>query len=73
MTKTAHNQDAIDDAYIVAQREALDLLAQLTAIVEDMPAPGSDDYAIHWGHVGDMRRVSTAISEVIGALEASPA
>jgi hypothetical protein len=42
-----------EDAYIAKHAEALELLATLNRIVEDMPAPGSEE-RINWGDVGSL-------------------
>jgi hypothetical protein len=42
------------DAYVRNHAEALALLAEITEVVEDLPAPDFEGFTPHWGHVGDL-------------------
>jgi nicotinamide mononucleotide adenylyltransferase len=36
-----------------------------------MPAPGNEDQPIHWGHVGDVNRINSQLSEIVSFIEGS--
>ena len=55
---------AYENAHLVAQ----DLLERVRELLFDMPAPGSDDHPIHWGHVGDLNEVNNRLSSVVAFL-----
>jgi hypothetical protein len=40
---------------------ARDLLDRISDLLQDMPAPGDDEYPIHWGHVGDINHVNALL------------
>ena len=51
------NRDKIEDAYSTAHIRALTLLEDLHETVEDLPAPGNDEYPIDWGHIGSLNHL----------------
>lgn len=55
---------AYENARLVAQ----DLLERIRELLFDMPAPGNDDYPLHWGHVGDINEVNNRLSSVVAFL-----
>jgi len=56
---------AYENAHLVAQ----DLVERVRELLLDMPAPGNDDHPIHWGHVGDINRVSAILLEAVTFLD----
>ena len=56
---------AYENAHIVAQ----DLVQRIGELLFDLPAPGTDDPPIHWGHVGDINEVNNRLSSVVAFLE----
>lgn len=48
-------------AYAERHVQALALLAELTAMVEDLPAP--DAIKVNWGHVGSLAEVNRQLDE----------
>ncbi|WP_413431766.1 hypothetical protein [Crateriforma spongiae] len=54
----------IEDAYAVAQIRALTLLEDLRETVEDMPAPGNEEFPIDWGHVGSLNHLCEQLAEL---------
>jgi hypothetical protein len=63
-TTKPHSNAAALDAYIAAQHQARALLDTLTAQLDahqDNVAPDE----VHWGHVGDMQRISAGIQETV--------
>ena len=56
---------AYENAHLVAQ----DLLERIRELLFDMPAPGNDEYPLHWGHVGDINEVNNRLSSVVAFLE----
>jgi hypothetical protein len=55
---------AYENAHLVAQ----DLLERIRELLFDMPAPGNEEYPIHWGHVGDINEVNNRLSSVVAFL-----
>jgi hypothetical protein len=55
---------AYENAHLVAQ----DLLERIRELLFDMPAPGSEEHPIHWGHVGDLNEVNNRLSSVVAFL-----
>jgi hypothetical protein len=55
---------AYENAHLVAQ----DLLERIRELLFDMPAPGSEEHPIHWGHVGDINEVNNRLSSVVAFL-----
>ena len=55
---------AYENAHLVAQ----DLLERIRELLFDMPAPGSEEHAIDWGHVGDLNEVNNRLSSVVAFL-----
>lgn len=58
---------AYENAHLVAQ----DLIERLKELLFDMPAPGSDEHPIHWGHVGDITHVNAELSNLVAFLDGS--
>ena len=56
---------AYENAHLVAQ----DLVQRIGELLFDMPAPGDDAHPIHWGHVGDINRVSAILLEAVTFLD----
>lgn len=56
---------AYENAHLVAQ----DLLERIRELLFDMPAPGNEEYPIHWGHVGDINEVNNRLSSVVAFLD----
>lgn len=56
---------AYENAHLVAQ----DLLEHLRELLFDMPAPGTDNHPIHWGHVGNINRINTLLVEAVTFLD----
>lgn len=63
MSTIRHNQAALD-AYGAAQERARTVLAEGTRYL-DAHQDASAPEAIHWGHVGDIQRLITGLSELI--------
>ena len=58
-------EPAYENAHLVAR----DLLERIGELLQDMPAPGCDEFPIHWGHVGDISHVNELLSQVVGFLD----
>ena len=58
---TSNAEAAYENAHLVAQ----DLVQRINELLFDMPAPGNDEYPIHWGHVGDINEVNNRLMSVI--------
>ncbi|TWU62272.1 hypothetical protein [Crateriforma conspicua] len=58
------NRDRIEDAYAAAHIRALTLLEDLHQTIEDMPAPGSDEHPLDWGHVGSLNHVCEQLADL---------
>jgi len=52
---------AYENAHLVAQ----DLLECLRELLQDQPAPGNDEYPIHWGHVGNLSHINELLSQAV--------
>lgn len=61
-TKQKLNAEAAyENAHLVSQ----DLVARISELLSDLPAPGNDERPIHWGHVGDLNEINHRLSAVI--------
>jgi len=58
-------------AYVEAHERARELLARIGELLSDMPAPGDDEHAIDWSHVGSMGHVNELLSQVVAFLDGS--
>jgi hypothetical protein len=58
-----------DEAYADARAEALDLIAQIGDLLQDLPAPGNDDHPIHQGHVDTLNEVNHRLGMVLSFLK----
>jgi len=56
---------AYENAHLVAQ----DLVQRIGELLFDMPAPGTEEHPVDWGHVGALNEVNNRLSSVIGLLE----
>ena len=56
---------AYENAHLVAQ----DLVQRIGELLFELPAPGNDEYPIHWGHVGSLNEVNSRLSSVVAFLE----
>lgn len=65
MTKASKINAA--NEYAAQHADAVELLASLQAMVQDLPA--SDGSPIHWGHVGNIGYVNAKLKEVAAFLE----
>jgi hypothetical protein len=68
MIKTAKPKLAAEAAYENAHLVAQDLVARISEMLFEMPAPGYDSRPIHWGHVGDVNEINHRLSEVIASM-----
>ena len=57
-------RDKIENAYAAAHIRALTFLKNLHETVEDLPAPGIDEHAIDWGHVGSLNHLCEQLAEL---------
>jgi len=48
-----------------AYARAMRALAAVQSLIHDQPAP-EGEIEIHWGHVGDMQRITAALEEIVG-------
>ena len=62
-------EPAYENLHIVAQ----DLLVRIGELLQDLPAPGNDEYPIHWAHVGSLTEVTHRLSRVVAFLEGTEA
>ncbi len=67
MTRTTQNTAALN-AYITAQQQAQDLLAQLAQKL-DAHQDGLHTDEIHWGHVGDINAIIQQLQQAVGETE----
>ncbi|QDV62615.1 hypothetical protein [Crateriforma conspicua] len=58
------HRDKLEDAYVAAHIRALTLLEDLHQTIEDLPAPGSDDYPLDWGHVGSLNHLCEQLADL---------
>ncbi|MBB3205561.1 4'-phosphopantetheinyl transferase EntD [Rhodopirellula rubra] len=58
------NRDKMENAYAAAHIRALTLLEDLHETVEDMPAPGNEEFPIDWGHVGSLNHLCEQLAEL---------
>lgn len=58
--QTPDPEVAYENAHMVAH----ELLARISKLLGDLPAPGSD-YPISWGQVGDLREINSRLREVV--------
>lgn len=63
--RTTHQQTpdpgvAYENAHMVAH----ELVARISELIGDLPAPGSD-HAINWGQVGDLREINGRLRELV--------
>jgi hypothetical protein len=56
-------------AYEHAHLVVHDLLARIGELLFDLPAPGNDEFPIHWGHVGQIIEVNRRLSAVAAFLD----
>lgn len=66
-TRTAAQQEAIDEAYALVYLEATEMAKRLVARLADMPAPemGVD---VDWGHVGLLQYIRKETEALIETL-----
>lgn len=56
---------AYENAHLVAQ----DLTERIKELLFDLPAPGSDERPVNWGHVGSVNEVNRRLSAVVAFLD----
>ena len=57
-----------ESAYEAAHGDARDLLARIEELLCDMPAPGSEEFAIDWANVGTFNEVNRRLGEITAFL-----
>lgn len=60
-TQRLQAEPAYESAHLIAR----DLVTRIEELLQDQPAPGTEDVRIHWGHVGDMMHVNAQLAEVV--------
>ena len=58
-------------AYVKAHDRARELLACIGELLSETIAPGDDEHAIAWSHVGTMGHVNELLSQVVAFLGGS--
>jgi hypothetical protein len=55
--------DNVQIAYAAAYERVQAAIMKLNEAIHDMPAPGSDDGNLDWGHVGTMNKIAADIED----------
>ena len=53
-----------EKSYLKAYNRAMAALRAVENLIHDQPAP-EGDIQIHWGHVGDMNRIASALESIL--------
>ena len=65
MATITRTNETAKKAYEHAHAEATELTSRITRLLNDVPAPDSEDWTIDWGHVGDLNDLNSRLTEIL--------